>query len=167
MARKRPTTLSIGTISEGTLRPEDLILAYLNALEGLRLAKSERLIVNDARQWHENYRGMHSDRASEILTDLSDVIDAHVPDYCYFGTLEGDGACFGVWPSMESLENDWTPNFTTKDLPVFRSRDLPGRPIDMAVLQDHITHWAHINDHGNVTLYRRAGNRWIEVWSVV
>jgi hypothetical protein len=24
-----------------------------------------------------------------------------------------------------------------------------------------------VTDHGNVTLYRRSGRRWIEVWSVV
>jgi hypothetical protein len=30
-----------------------------------------------------------------------------------------------------------------------------------------LTHWLHANDHGNATLYRRAGRRWIEVWAVV
>jgi hypothetical protein len=151
--RKRSSTLPIGAISEGTLRPEDLIPAFLYELERLRLTKAERATVREVNalvndQGYDGTLGL-----MEMCEDLTTILENHVPDYCYFGTLEGDGACFGVWPDMDSLENDEIVK------------------VDDLVLLDSATEMLRyaqvVSDHGNLSLYRRAGNRWIEVWSVV
>lgn len=150
MRRKKPTTLPLGTISEGTLGPEDLIPAYLDVLDGIRLTKQERIDVRQIRarfNFRERYEHEHE---SEEVDSLYHILNSHCPDYAYFGSLEGDGACFGVWPSIDLVNEE-----------VDRVAELP--PIDRRRSPIHI---AQVSDHGNVTLYRRSGNRWIEVWSV-
>lgn len=169
MKRSKPTTLPLGTISEGTLRPEDLIPAYLSALEGLRLTKAERATVRLAQRECKRYASPVSNNSVyslefddlDLVGDLTAILESHVPDYAYFGTLEGDGACFGVWANIELLEED------ARDATVIKT---DGPPTRVSALPSGLrarTHWMSVSDHGNVTLYRRAGNRWIEVWSVV
>lgn len=178
MKRHKPTTLPLGTISEGTLRPEDLIPAYLDALDGIRLTKAERATVRTVRARYEKAEqsdtqdgestSYYADENSSFdIDDLTQILDSHCPDYTYFGSLEGDGACFGVWASIESLEEDsrFGDNGVVKidagdAFPVY-SRDTKEHPSQKA------NYVMSVTDHGNVTLYRRAGNRWIEVWSVV
>lgn len=172
--RTKPTVLPLGTISEGTLRPEDLIPAYLDAIADIRVTRRERCIADGIRletRFPTFYEpdgdtGSH-DNLDHAIERLTEILESHVPDYCYFGTLEGDGACFGVWVSDEVL----TPGARVDDL--IRSeyspsqwREMCGRPGQPA--EDHgCTYYLQVNDHGNATLYRRAGNRWVEVWSVV
>lgn len=163
MKRSKPTTLRLGTISEGTLRPEDLIPAYLSALDGIRLSKAERKTVRDVRyEWERS--AVDYDGADELIEDLTNIIDAHCPDYAYFGTSEGDGACFGVWADIASAQEDARGNprnIITNDGPD-DDGGFPG-----AAKSRGLDYFLRVNDHGNATLYRRAGNRWIEVWSVV
>ena len=155
---RKPTTLPLGTISEGTLRPEDLIPAYLDALAGIRLTSAERKETRiiqahvDRDYEYPETEDWDADEAKDWdLEALQDILSNHTPDYAYFGSLEGDGACFGVWASIDQLTDNGIERGDT--LPAANNR---------AAL-----HFAHVTDHGNVTLYRRAGNRWIEVWSVV
>lgn len=191
--RKRPTTLPIGTISEGTLRPEDLIPAYLYELERLRLTKAERAIVRQVQHntnteltecggcgaYHfKDYHGdcrnddarfptdeyFDSESASFDIDELTTILENHVPDYCYFGTLEGDGACFGVWPSIDSLEEECRNGQVYKDNHFKVVKINAG---DSFPSTAHAEYVMSVTDHGNVTLYRRSGKRWIEVWSVV
>src|SRR5690606_2062861 len=62
----RSTTLPLGVISEGTLRPEDLIPAYLDALDGIRLTKAERGNLNRVRgEWRKVIRVETAGRWSE------------------------------------------------------------------------------------------------------
>lgn len=92
------------------------------------------------------------------MQDLQDILSNHVPDYCYFGAHEGDGACFGCWIDFYAI-------------------DEAERDGEMAVVTSYneleamrlttVTHAKMVNDHGNVTLYRRSGSRWVECWSVV
>lgn len=42
---KRPHTLSLGSYSSGTMRPEDLIPTFLDAIEGIKLSKADRAIA--------------------------------------------------------------------------------------------------------------------------
>lgn len=158
--KSKPTTLRIGTISEATLRPEDLISAFLDALDGIKLTRAERAVTREAHivsalmhagESLQGYR-MGDMTESEIVDELTTILESHVPDYCYFGTLEGDGACFGVWPSIDSLQADVHAGEVGTD-----EADAHVKGLSL---------YADVND-GNVTLYRRAGNRWIEVWSVV
>lgn len=163
MTKHKSTTLPIGTISEGTLRPEDLIPAFLYELERLRLTKAERAQLraitkrmNDDKPDDDGNGYYQAGDSDTDLDELTQILESHVPDYCYFGTLEGDGACFGVWPSFPWDSGDWLPNDERKIN--------AGDPFPTDVEGGHVF---TVSDHGNVTLYRRSGHRWIEVWSVV
>jgi hypothetical protein len=166
MKRSKPTTLQIGTLSEGTLKPEDLISAFLWDLKRIRLTRAERQIVQRiaARDNMGVYETLDDSEASDDLEELTAIIENHLPDYAYFGTLEGDGAHFGIWPAIEQAKEDAQGNprtIVTNDGP----DDDGGFP---AVPKSRgLTHFLRVNDHGNCTLYRRAGTRWIEVWAVV
>jgi len=98
-----------GTISHGTLRPQDLIPAFLEALRTVNPAAyaqitlgsghapipSHALEDEDAQWWYED--------AQWILEDLIERLMESAPEGTYFGTHEGDGSDFGFWP-LESGE---------------------------------------------------------------
>ncbi len=176
-------TLSIGTISSGTLRPEDLIEAFLSELRPLRLSRQDRAAF---RKLEREYEAIDPDAdptdddpdpaevLSDILGEIEVIAESYVPDYCYLGATEGDGAEIGVWPVTEALEptshqggydgNIWRsanlPNENAEEMHSFRHLNGAGSPCTF-------THWLHVNDHGNATLYRRSGRTWREVWAVV
>ncbi len=160
--RHKKTTLPIGTISSGTLRLEDLIPALASALSDLRLTRTERKIVNEALALTID----ETEQCQFVYEDLEQIAQAHCPDYTDFGATEGDGAEIGVWPSMESLNED--ARCTARDWDrgddvaprVWKINAGDRRPLTVNYVME-------VTDHGNVTLYRRAGRRWIEVWSVV
>jgi hypothetical protein len=155
--KRTKSTLKLGTISEGTLRNEDLIPAFLDAAEGLRLTREERATVRNIRRESEQegyYEGADTYRdASADVDTLSDILNAHCPDLTYFGPLEGDGACFGCWTDNDAIES------MKHDGDIYQCAELSN---DIRARYQLV-----VTDHGNETLYRRAGNRWIEVWSVV
>lgn len=143
--------LSIGSISTGTLRTEDLLDAFLSAAENLKLTRQERATVRGVRKRYEEEQD--SEEAGYDLEEVTTILENHAPDFCYFGTLEGDGANFGCWPSWDAID------YAAHDGTLARSSALPA--------DGGVGHYLDVNDHGNATLYRRAGNRWVEVWSVV
>lgn len=161
--KTKDTTLPLGTISEGTLCPEDIIPALLDALDGLRLASEDRKAVwRLAAEW--NSHDPETDLSAvelddfdpqEILADLEDLASRYTPAFCYYGTLEGDGACFGVWISWDELRLC----SQTGDI-VAQSRETASPDAEFAL---------EVSDHGNPTLYYRNGSRspWREVWAVV
>jgi hypothetical protein len=96
-------------VSEGTLRPQDLIPKYLSALEdvapevyqqamvpscGFPLVPHHALDDSDSEWWN-------SDECSSVLNELSDLLNEHAPSDTYFGSNEGDGACIGFWTSED------------------------------------------------------------------
>ena len=124
--RTRTSTLPLGTVSDATLRLEDLIPAVLGALSTIRLTKGERITCHaiaatsehaseDAPYWAED--------AHEDYETLCTIAESHVPDYCYFGSIEGDGACIGVWPCWEQLEDDTRAHHGYIDPKDYRDRD--------------------------------------------
>lgn len=187
MRRTKPTTLPLGTISSGTLRTEDLLPAMLEVLEPLRLTRAERALIRQTRQfWYltqnklecgscEQYHP-HSyvddcrndaERVSDPdelttsereqldsdLAELYAIADAHCLDYCYCGSTEDDGAEIGVWISWNAIDEP------DSDDQMCKVAELDtGRKTDYQCV---------VSDHGNATLYRRAGRRWIEIWTVV
>ena len=138
----------IGSISTGTLRTKDLLQAFADALE-----QYESPLSIDSMKAIEEARTVDPD--SE---DASWLVNEALPNalqntctapYCYFGTLEGDGADFGFWPSIDSLEEE-----CSDDAAVLKVSDTSHVP-------DYVM---HVNDHGNVTLYSVELK---EVWSCV
>jgi hypothetical protein len=167
MARRRPTTLALGSYSSGTMRPEDLIPAFLSAAEDLRLSREDRQALNEIRAAFATYSEDDPDKTSDTydpaddLDALFDLLGNYTPDYTYFGAHPGDGADYGVWIVDGLLHG------RDYDGEVHKSDNLPGEDADEMRKARESSHWLHVNDHGNATLYRRAGNRWIEVWAVV
>lgn len=158
MRHRKPRTIGPCIISEGTLRPEDLIPACLDVLEGLRLSRDERKTVADiARDSdREGYYEDDDNLPEDDISNLANILSAHCAPYCYFGSHPGDGACIGVWADLESLERDIEEENWRETEPEPRQgwsrRVSPnGRLVRV------------VSDHGNVSLYRNGR----EVWGIV
>lgn len=159
--RTKPTVLQLGSISTGSCRFEDIAPELVSALEALRLSRADRATLRqlsaevDAFYAFENENGPQPDGEEEdVLSEIYDLAQAYAPDYCYVGSHPGDGADIGCWPSEEIL--DGPGGYYSGE--VASSRE--------SATSDH-SHALEVNDHGNATLYRRAGRRWVECWSVV
>lgn len=157
---------SIGTISHGTLKTEDLLTAFADALEklvkndpemtgegslALRMVsiKDARHLVQLSEELGDAWDGNHEEMALDTLDSLREWLDQYAPPYCYFGTTEGDGSDFGFWPSMESV------NEAVQDGELTRVND----PSEVTPEGECV----FVNDHGNVTLYVNGA----AVWDVV
>lgn len=89
-----------GTVSHGTMRPEDLIPAFLDVLRELapeRAADFERthLVVP--------VDGLEDEEQAEALDELFTLLDNAAPEGYTFGSHEGDGSDYGFWPSYDAI----------------------------------------------------------------
>lgn len=128
----------IGSVSSGTMLPEDLLSAFTSELEWIGDESNAELIAeaNALLETEEDNRGPGwEDDTTAIVDELFDALNEHAPAYCYFGAHEGDGADYGFWPSWDSID----------ELPKFN--DLADVPDDIA--EDFTV----VNDHGNVSIY--------------
>ena len=162
-------TLELGSYSSGTMRSEDLIPVFLDALDPLQLEQADRQTIR-AIQSRQRVGFLDDETADDDLSELFDLLNNYCPDYCYFGAHPGDGADYGVWV-VDALLTDThqgSYNGYVFRLPgdispqAYTGEDGIDEPIDA-----HYTHALRVNDHGNATLYRRSGRRWSEVWSIV
>jgi len=148
MTKGKPTFAHIGSVSEGTLREENLISAFADELsyylKRLRLSRDQRKrfadLIRDASGQVEvlnSERDFDHDRddAGELVDQLVDALNEIAPPYCYFGAIEGDGADFGFWPHSEAMRYD-LPRLTAGD---DITREYWGSDILL------------VNDHGNVS----------------
>jgi hypothetical protein len=109
--------------------------------------------------FHTSPTSTTSDEAAQLVSEVSDeAIDylnnLDLPPYTYYGN-DGDAGAFGLWADVEQVSNDsmaWT--------------DLKVRGHEVIQVHDagDVPYVAHVNDHGNVTLYKVELT---EVWSVV
>jgi len=139
---------TIGSISHGTHRAVDLLGSFsyeLKRIAGEEYAKliaqaeaRENALLEDDDSEDEN--------DSELVNELQDALNEVAPPYCYFGTHEGDGADFGFWPSMDSVDE------------LQKFNDLSEVPEDME--DDYVV----VNDHGNVSVYGANGSL---IWDCV
>lgn len=152
----------IGVTSEGTLRTEDLLEAFADELcslirqnkgrRGLDLPGKRSLLkaVDRFLERENDDSDAWQDAADAWLNSLTFALEDFAPPYAYFGTLEGDGACFGFWPEYENAARDG-------ELPKFE--EVPG---------DFRGDCLIVNDHGNVTCGHVGPNgKFTEYWSVV
>lgn len=98
------------TVSEATLRTEDLLASFIqfinNLVEGKKIIGNE-VDAEDVRSLLDEHQsildGMHdtgeyNDDVDVFLNeDVYDFLNKIAPENCYFGAHEGDGACFGFW----------------------------------------------------------------------
>ena len=146
-------TATIGTISHGTSKTDDLLEAFGWELQHLSDDADHQALAMVARSrahyfpWNDLPEGEtveETDDDAELVSALIDALNELAPPYCYFGAHEGDGSDFGFWPSMESIE----------ELPAIENVEGEELPIE-----DH----RYVNDHGNVTVYDSAHNVILEL----
>jgi DNA repair protein RadC len=101
-----------GSVISGTLRPQDLIPAFLDVLRDVAPAHDEQItaaafplppafaLEDDTSDWWT------SEQATDLLAELLDLLDEHAPDGHYFGAHPGDGADYGFWPIDDDAETD-------------------------------------------------------------
>lgn len=94
--------LNEGAISSGTLRTQDLLRAFADELERLVPFNSRQLTFEARSMAEELDSGVGWDDGEEVAKEVLFDLDRELnhlssPHGLYFGTQEGDGACFGFW----------------------------------------------------------------------
>ena len=131
----------LGSISTGTLRTEDLLAAFHStiAASGTPPALAEDGYIDGGARYSDG----------ELLEVYTEQLESLCPPFVYFGTLEGDGADFGFWPDIETIQE--IVNIAECDA----SQGI-SCPDDGVIVQ--------VSDHGNVTVMDMERN---VIWSVV
>ena len=104
-------TFEEGTVSEGTLKPEDLIPVLADEYERLSGDTGKvRLFHKHVKEYHERTCHLNSfahycwmDSLQWDLGELFDLLNGIAPEGYYFGAHEGDGADFGFWKTEEEV----------------------------------------------------------------
>lgn len=150
---------SLGSISHGTLRTEDLLSAFISELEwhvsrnGDYFSRPENFgerdklanLIGEAQDcFAEDGEEIDADKeheASDLVNEtLPDALNSFAGPYQYFGAHCGDGSDFGFWPDMMAIE----------ELPTYDDTDAAkeaGETNDFKV----------VSDHGNVEIYSASG----------
>lgn len=168
----------LGEVSNATLRTVDLLNAFHSALEGCVTLNGDFLSLPENFPMRDRLAKLlgkaqdafaddgetlaDEDNAQEIVAELIDALSEFAPAYAHFGSHEGDGACFGFWPDIETAKE--CVGFVSSKTQEEPDRDFRGE-------------WLHINERGNCTLYVREDNATDafakdgavdrEIWSVV
>ena len=131
----------LGSISTGTLRTEDLLAAFHStiAASGTSPALAEDGYIDGGEPYS----------AGELLEVYTEQLESLCPPFVYFGTHPGDGADFGFWPDIETIQE--IVNIAECDA----SQGI-SCPDDGVIVQ--------VSDHGNVTVMDMERN---VLWSVV
>lgn len=85
------------SVSHGTMRPQDLIPRYMNAIrdtpEYLQIMHvvPTHAFEDDGAAWWD------SENAAFFLEDLTDTLENYAPKGYYFGSHPGDGSDYGYW----------------------------------------------------------------------
>jgi hypothetical protein len=148
--------LSLGSISHGTLKSEDLACAIADALASVGHAESELLM----RELRGVANGNVED-GGEIVSDGIDAMQEHCPAYCYAGMHEGDGSDLGIWFDHNAFEE------ACRDGEILKVSDLSELDdMDKESIVSH-NYIAHVSDHGNVTLYGIHVTVTAPIWAIV
>lgn len=148
---------SLGTVSWGTMRPQDLLPSFAGELRALghrsrELTKIESRINRALNgKYGEDDKYFESEIAQWDIETLCDMLKEHAPAYAYFGASEGDGSDYGFWLPYDFTENDFD------GLKVDDLNEIPARYTGEVL---------EVNDHGNMTLYFCKNGKLAEIWSV-
>ena len=124
----------IGSISSGTMQPEDLIRAFMDALDDIReeiASPGPTTQSADETEWRkgevsridnvlgrieQNMGGLISyyetKDCMDDLNDLTELLEGFAPPMCYFGTHE---AVNGGW--WEDSSDDFNDDFVEEHIP--------------------------------------------------
>lgn len=162
--------LSIGSLSEGTLRDEDIWDALVGALEEVDPRRAKEMQA----AWDGDLNS-----PSELLHEtLYPCLEEYLPPFCYLGSADGDGASIGVWVSSDGLQEAIREGdvFPSRPCDACRGtggwirdsrrsvtcRNCRGDGVEPTPVKAHYR--LAVSDHGNMTLYYRNGR---VVWSLV
>ena len=169
--------LSIGSISEGTLKTEDIGASLIWYRAQLNLETSDDtykklkmefltlvILTEDipGEPVPDSVLDSRLETLEHVYDEIKAIADNYTPDYCYLGMNIGDGADFGVWPEPQLFEDTTQGSF---DGCVYRST-VYTNSVEEHVPADY-SHYLAVNDHGNCTLWARNGDTWRECWAVV
>jgi len=148
----------LGSISWGTIIPEDIVSVLLDELDRLDVSDDYTQIRCEAGSiTDDDYESddlVIRNWISEVMTRLMDALTDFAPAYCYFGLHEGDGSDLGYWPDWDYIEDDVRAGDL---LQVSDLADVPeGNMLPVLV----------VNDHGNATLYAPRVQL-VNVWECV
>lgn len=147
----------IGSISSGTHRTEDLLIAFGRELD--RLLKKQprsvrrapyRKLVREAARIDPD-----TEDAGDLVNQLFDTLGEFAPPYCHFGAHPDDGADFGFWPSIDSLEEAVRDGEVLK---VNGTEDIP---------TDYRGEVMVVSDHGNVDFGAANRGKFKSIWAIV
>ena len=134
--------LSVGSISWGTLRRQDLIPSFMDVLLDHDLATAHAL----QKEYHDVFQNIDNDEfmatsedATYLVEALFEALNEHAPPFHFFGAHDCDGADFGFWADTERVRES-----------IERAEPVPNT--DYRVSIDDLVLW-EVNDHGNVTGY--------------
>lgn len=159
---KRAHYPKIGSVSEGTLRTEDLLDTFASELsyhmKRMRLTRVQRKRFNQMLAHCRDYdttEGLSAryENWDHMVDNLQDALDEIAAPYSYFGATGSDGACFGFWPRVDPR------NINVGDSPI-------------VIEQIEREHWGEdvllVNDHGNVECgHVDKRGKFHEYWSCV
>ena len=86
-----------GSVLTGTLRPEDMLPAFIDALEQLAPDAPDTVRLRAEVNLLEDRAAFDTERGDEALNDLYVALNDALPEGWRFGAHEGDGADLGVW----------------------------------------------------------------------
>ena len=143
---------TIGSISTGTLRNEDLLQAFADELadriKGVPQITDEIMrlstLIREAREVAPYASDEHNSPLPGMLVDeLQEALNDYAPPFCYFGSLESDGADFGFWPDREAIQE--LIDKSTMILPLTNNGNL-------VCVNAYEGLYIHVNDDGHVTI---------------
>ena len=106
-------TITLGSISHGTLRHQDLIPTFISTLQKYGVdpydelsteAKSSSTFFDDHDYWNSEQSTWDLEELITKLESLANTVE-NTPMCLYFGTHEGDGSDFGFWFDEEQFDN--------------------------------------------------------------
>lgn len=151
-------TPTLGTVSHGTLRTEDLLEAFAYELRQLTphhaLIGEYNDLPDDADEWTEEQQ----EAAEFMLDEMIDALNEHAPAFCYFGAHPGDGSDFGFWFDGDAFED---ARRCKECIDIDGSEEQ--EEIAALIAASDACYACHVNDHGNVTIYGADGTILIEV----
>lgn len=163
MTQTHTNKLPVGSIIHGSHRIEDLLPAFLFALEevdGVAAGHFNSELIELGFGYsqcgvcfgpREEWPDVDEDTLLDIQAEITDKLGEYAPDMCYFGAYDGDGSDFGFWPSWDAISEAEHDGDLLRVSDLAEADEFTG---DYVLL---------VNDHGNTYLY--CGEN--ELWSFV
>jgi hypothetical protein len=155
--------VTLGSVSHGTMRPEDLIPQFMDVLASLSTPEEriegELLDAIDRRMCSMDGIYYHDSTAAEDLEALFTALNNHAPPYTHFGAHSGD-------TTMDDTLAKRCLNLLSGNGKKYSSTHRAARHLDKTVVRDTMDeHDVYYFMDGSVLLARGRGSytqRWIQ-----